>query len=210
VGYRVTLRRPLEIAGSIVDAETSQPLTKCSLIKGWPSGDGRNPQWETSIGYPATTIFDGRYEVSITQSQSMLLRVEADGYMPAVSRVFEPSGRDKGHVTHEFRLHKAAPLSGIVVGADGRPLADADVYLAIWQFNVVGRKSATNWINHPIPTAKTDTKGRFELPPEVEPFSLVVLHPQGYAKVTEEQFARTRVVRIEPWKDGENGFMIER
>jgi hypothetical protein len=135
-----------------------------------------------------------------------LLRVESEGYMPGESRVFKPYDPDKGEVTYDFKLSKAAPLAGTVLGLDGKPLANADVYLATQPMNIQDRK--VSWTENP-PT-KTDAAGRFELPAEVEPFCLVVVHEQGVAMITEEEFKSPPSISIQPWTDKNQRLQIIR
>jgi uncharacterized GH25 family protein len=208
--YRITLRPPVWIVGSIVDVEIGQPLEECTLTTGWDVEDGRAPQWLTHIGYPAKRITDGRYEVEITQERyTARIRVEAEGYMPAVSRIFKPYNPDRGRVTYDFKLKKANPLTGTVLSSDGKPLANADVFLATQPFKVKDRKASPR-SPRSVPMAHTDPVGRFELPPEVEPFYLVVLHDQGCAVIDEKQFADNPTIRTEPWTTGNRSFRIER
>ncbi len=203
-GYQVTLKAPLRVVGSIVDAETGQPLARCTVIKGVEYDDGRAPDWQRVIG--TKTITDGRYKFEFADGVFFWrIRVESDGYMPAVSRIFRPGISDKGQVTYDFTLSKAAPLTGAVLDADGRPLAGAEVYLATNLFRVDDGK-ATSYSLRNARIARTDAAGRFELPPEVEPFYLVVLHEKGYAVIDEKQFAADSTVRIEPWTAGNRSF----
>ena len=213
--YSVTMKAPLRIVGSVVDAKTGIPLEKYSLIEGVGYDDGRAPEWE---GASAKTIFNGRYEITIAQEGfSRLVRVEAEGYMPAESRVFRPYDPDKGEITYDFRLHKAAPLTGTVLGLDGKPLAGADVYLATNQMTIDNRKVSyygnTNrktsfYVNNC--TAKTDGEGRFKFAPEVEPFCLVVVHEQGVAMITEEGFKSSVPLSIQEWTNQNQTLQIIR
>jgi hypothetical protein len=57
---------------------------------------------------------------------------------------------------------------------------------------------------------KTDARGRFEFPPEVEPFYLIVLHEQGHIVLDEKQFAKTPTVRIAPWQSAKRSFLLQR
>ncbi len=208
--YRITLRPPVWIVGSIVDAETNQPLPKCTLTKGWEPDDGRAPQWHTRIGYRPETITNGRYEIELGQEDhANRVRVEAEGYMPAVSRAFKPYDPDRGRVTYDIKLTRSPPMTGIVLGPGNEPLANAEVFLATDLFRVEDGKPMSGTLRG-VRTARTNAAGRFELPPEVEPFYLVVLHEQGFAVINEEQFAGDSAVRIEPWTDGNRSFEAER
>lgn len=208
--YRIALRPPVWIVGSIVDAKTNQPLPKCTLTKGWEPEDGRAPQWYTRIGMRSTEITDGRYEIELGQEdRATRIRVEAEGYMSAVSRAFKPYAPDRGRVTYDFKLTKSSPMVGAVLDTESKPLADAEVFLATDAFRVKeGRpmRGAARGVR----SAKTDNTGRFELPPEVEPFYLVVLHARGFAVVDEKQFVADSTIRIEPWKDEKRSFEAER
>ena len=58
-------------------------------------------------------------------------------------------------------------------------------------------------------SVRTGAAGRFEFPPEVEPFYIVVLDDQGYAMVAEEQVAGSSALRIRPWMEGNRTFRAE-
>ena len=208
-GYTITLRSLLRVAGSIVDSETNEPLAKCRLTKGWDSEDGRTPQWETSIGFPAKEVVNGRYEFEFTREHGARIRAEADGYLPAVSRLFNPGDTDNGHVTYDFRLKKGHLISGTVLGLNEKPLAGAEVFIATQQFNVKDRKAGPP-VGEKRRMVKTDEKGRFEFPPEVEPFYLAVLHDEGHVVLTEKQVAVMPTIRIQPWTPQNQTFSAER
>lgn len=206
-GYLITLTPPLKVAGSIVDAVTQQPLAKCMVTKGVEYDDGRAPDW---LPFDRKTITDGRFEFEFASSVfCWRIRVEAEGYMPAVSRIFRPGDADPGLVTCDFSLAKAEPMTGSVFRSDGKPVVGAEVYVATNLFVVDNGKPASVSLRN-ARVARTDGAGRFELPPEVEPFYLVALHDRGYAVVNEEQFAASSTVRIEPWTDGTLSFQVER
>ena len=206
-GYRVTFSAPLRVTGSIVDAETNRAPAKCLAIWGVDYDDGRAPYWQRLIG--SKTIANGRYEFEFMQKSPRRIRVEADGYLPAVSRLFKPYDPDTGRVTYDFKLKKAAPLTGTVLSSEGKPLANAEVFLATQPFNVNDRKPWSQCMVN-ARMARADAAGRFELPPEVEPFYLVVLHDQGYAVIDEKQFTATPAVRIQPWTAENRNFRVER
>jgi beta-lactamase regulating signal transducer with metallopeptidase domain/uncharacterized GH25 family protein len=206
--YLIKMKQPLRIVGSIVDAETGRPLSKCTVIWGWDRNNGPAPSWQRLTH--SKKITDGRYEWELTQEWlSSRLRVEADGYMPAVSRLFKPGDKDKGRVTYDFKLKKSPPMSGTVLGLDGKPLVGAEVFLATEMMLVNDRKAASHSVRQNR-MVRTDAAGKFQFPPEVEPFNLVVLHDNGRAVVTEKEFAKSPTVRIEPWTADNSTFRAER
>lgn len=164
------------------------------MIVGIGYDDGRATWWPRSM---AKTIRNGRYEETIRQ-QGFLhqIRIEAEGYLPAESRTFRPYAPDRGEVTYDFKLSKAPPLNGTVIGLTGDPLADVDVYLATERINIAERKA--NFVGE-SPTARTDAAGHFEFPAEIEPYCLVVVHQQGIGMVTEKEFESSQRISIQPW-----------
>ena len=129
--------------------------------------------------------------------------------MPAISPIYRVDGDGDGAKTYDFKLRKAAPLSGSVKAPDGKPLKGADVYEATNLLIVTRRKVLSQTLRNAQLT-KTDAAGRFQLPPEVEPFYLVVLHDQGFAVVNEKQFAETHDITIKAWGEGQEDFRAER
>jgi uncharacterized GH25 family protein len=192
--YIITMKLPLKISGTVVDEETGESIDRFELMKGTDYNDGRAPWW---IRHDTKQVSGGNYQAEFTQEGFLwLLRVEAEGYMPSESRTFRPYKPDKGEVVYNFKLRKAEPLSGRVLGLNGKPLAGADVYLATEHININERK-VVNPGEHRV--AKTDEKGQFTFPPEVEPFCLVVVHQDGIALLTEKGFAQSADVQIQPW-----------
>jgi beta-lactamase regulating signal transducer with metallopeptidase domain/uncharacterized GH25 family protein len=192
--YIITMKLPLKVSGTVVDEETGEPIDRFELVKGSDYGDGRAPWW---IRHDTKRVSGGKYEAEFTQEGFLwLLRVEAEGYMPSESRIFRPYKSDKGEVIYNFKLRKAEPLSGRVLGLNGQPLAGADVYLATEHININERK-IVNPGEHRV--AKTDEAGRCTFPPEVEPFCLVVVHQDGIALRTEKEFAQSADIQIQPW-----------
>jgi beta-lactamase regulating signal transducer with metallopeptidase domain/uncharacterized GH25 family protein len=205
--YEVTLKAPLTVSGSIVDAATGQPLAKCRVREGVEYDDGRAPEWQQ---FSSKTITDGQYKSEFSDGVfCRRIRVEAAGYLPAVSRIFRPGDSDAGRVTFDFELSQAVPLSGTILNPDGEPLANAEVYLATNLFEVKDGKASAQTQYH-ARNAQTDAIGQFELAPEVEPFYLIVLHDQGYATITEAELASNSRIRIEPWTPDNRNFRVER
>jgi beta-lactamase regulating signal transducer with metallopeptidase domain/protocatechuate 3,4-dioxygenase beta subunit len=195
--YLIPMKPTVRIVGSVVDAETGKPLEKFSLIQGMDYGDGRPPAWRRP---QAKSITSGKYTTTLEQEKvGYLVRVEAKGYMPEESRVFRAYDPDKGEISNDFKLHKAASLSGTVLGLDGKPLPDAEVYLATNEMQIFNRKVTYNRDN---PKVKTNEAGEFKFAAEVEPFCLVAVHAQGIAMITEKEFRSSVPLSIQPWTEG--------
>lgn len=123
-----------------------------------------------------------------------------------VSRAFRPYKPHKGEVIYNFKLQKAEPLTGVVLGLKGEPLAGADVYLST---NWIGIENREVKQHRGVPQIKTDKAGRFTFPAEVEPFCLAAVHSDGIAMVTEKGFAKSKELRLQPWtKDNQQQQII--
>ena len=201
----LALRPRDRFVGSVVDAETGKPLQKFSFLLGVDPDDGSAPDWGY-FGKKACLL--GRYITSIEHEDfKYRIRVEAEGYMPVESGLIKPNAG--GEITRDFKLHKAPRLVGTVVGLDQKPLADAEVYLVRGLMKVLDRKVDYVPRSDPAPV-KADATGRFEFPPEVEPFCFVAVHKEGLGVVTEQQFAVSPKITIQAWENQKPFLRINR
>ncbi len=109
-----------------------------------------------------------------------VLRIEADGYLPVVSRGFKD---DEGETYFNAKLRRGAWPQGIVRQPDKSPLAEADVVLVPPSSRVVIMNGQPpDRKDHRI--LKTGADGRFTFPEQEPPYTLLVLHDRGYAEQT--------------------------
>jgi hypothetical protein len=99
--------------------------------------------------------------------------------------------------TLEFALEAGQGPSGIVLGTDGRPVADAQVMLATPSQPAMIMDGHAQSQMTSVTLAGSD--GRFGLLPQTDPFIVVVLHDSGFAKVTEEQLKQGKPIRLQAW-----------
>jgi beta-lactamase regulating signal transducer with metallopeptidase domain len=204
--YSLTLKSVVRIVSSVVDAETGKPLEKFSFLLGVDPDDGSAPDWS----YFRKEVVGGKYITNIGQENfKYRVRVEADGYMPGESGVIKLNAPDRGEITLDFKLHTSPRLAGTVEGLDKKPLADAEVYLVRGLMKILDRK--VNYVQRSDrESVKTDSTGRFEFSPEVEPFCLVAVHKDGLGVVTEKQFAASLKITIQPWEKHKQFLRINR
>lgn len=215
----VTLKRALNVKGTIRDAETGQKIDRSAEIEvGTPDAVTGAIAWNPGSKYVfaggeiRVTVRDGQLRASLDAEAfpQYRLRVRAKGYLPFETRDFRS---DEGQVAYDIRLGKADEPQGVVVSGvvrrpDGKPLAGADVAVAYDQagqntirgvhvFDGVMRRTVDQVI------VKTDTEGRFSLTrdpdPAGQPFALIVVHPDFYAEVQGREFEAARVIVARPW-----------
>ena len=185
----VTMAPLLRVHGSVVDAETGRRIEAFRVIPGITINQ---PYWMYDRAVAAT---GGRYEITCDDTRSPQVRIEAVGYHPAVSPVFEG---DFGDQVFNALLSKAKAPANIVRLPDGTPLAGAEVILAT--------RSATPTINNGrmyqrgrSPIVQTDSNGHFALPTPDEDYAVVVLHERGIAQRSARQLAAEPDITVRPW-----------
>jgi thiol-disulfide isomerase/thioredoxin len=191
--YNITMPRPLRIRGTVVDAATGKPVEAFTVVTGINRDSNRTPHWDRDR---ARSVTGGHYEVSFTEPYPIhLVRIEAPGYQPLVSREFKS---DEGEQVFDARLEPGRDAAGVARLPDGTPLEGADVVLVPAKQNLFlqdGRAPDRRIYN----VTRTDAQGRFRFPPQDGPFQVIVLHDRGYARRSSVQLAGDEVVPAKSW-----------
>jgi Carboxypeptidase regulatory-like domain len=216
----------LVISGKVIDAETHQPITGFRAVSGYV-WMGQQVIWQQGQN-PRRT--GSTYEVRKTYDSGVsLVRVEADGYMPAVSREI---GSEEGKVTIDFELLKGKTIAATVLTPDGAPAARAKVAIPapgeqvmivrgelqdqggngnlvgimgglFRQFRPAGRVALAA-------VHETDKEGKFRVEAKNTNCSIVVTHPTGYAELSGMPNSNPRTLKLKPWARIEGTFQAAR
>jgi hypothetical protein len=115
----ITLHPRLVIRGRVTDAKTGRPSPRFRVVQGFQFEGRDQIHWSENEGMD---VANGQYTVQFDEPRKgLLVRIEAPGYKPAVSRAFRP---DEGSKTFDVALEPAAGLSGVVLlprRSTGRP-----------------------------------------------------------------------------------------
>ena len=192
----ITMETPLKVTGLVIDKVTGKQLDVFTMKQGIDHQDGRNTHW---LNFREANYTNGRYETDFNQMIAYRVRIEAPGYMPAESRIFKPHDPDTGVLTWDVELEKADPIFGTVHGLDGKPLANATVYQAthLIQISDGGISYVDRQQNFSV---QTNEEGRFELPPENQPYCLVVEHENGVAMLKDIDHEESTPITIKKWE----------
>jgi hypothetical protein len=191
----VTLLPKLTVTGTVVDDQTNQPVEDFRVVKGWTSVGLAAPVWDRN-DREAAKIEAGKFEyVETFGRDGYATRIESDGYLPAESRIIKA---EEGTVALTFRLKKGTPLTGTLVTPAGKPLAGADVLLVTPSSQIRILNGAPTSQTFTL-TTKSDDAGAFHLPPQAGKFTLLVVHPEGFAELTPEQLAKPAAFTVQPW-----------
>lgn len=201
--YVLTMKKPLTVSGKVTDAETHKPIAVFNVVQGMDWGNGQPVYWEARHSKPGK---DGAYRFTFHEPcQAHLVRIEAEGYLPASSGGFKD---DAGDQTFDCALEKGTGPAGVVLGANGKPLAEADVSLYTAANSVFVQNGEISRRQDGAVLVTTGPDGRFVLPPQTDPYGVIVLHKQGYATLTQEELAKDSRIKLKPWGRIEGHLMI--
>jgi hypothetical protein len=200
--YLIVMLPPLRISGIVADADSREPINEFWLIPGIKSGTDGQVYWERgkTARYTGGT-YDFRF---CCPDDGLFIRIEAEGYMPRISRAF---GADEGDVPFDFVLERGRKAAGTVYLPNGEPAAGVEV--------AVGTTSQTPQIENgellrdtDLQIVETGLDGWFSFQPQFEPYLLVAVGDEGYAKVMAEQFETSGRLVLEPWARVEGALHI--
>jgi len=197
----VTLPNPLEISGKVTDAETGNPVETFTIIPGtrWKGRAGAH--WDQR---GRKTFTHGAYKLEFIHPQARrVLRVEADGYLPAVSR---PFNSDEGVQRVDFGLREGKGLTGFVRDPHGKAVAGAQLVLGLPGQYVSVQNGQVD--AHGSLLLTTGPQGQYRLPPQVDPCTLVVVHERGYVEVDLSRVGKSGDITLAPWARVEGEFRI--
>jgi len=181
------------VSGRVLDGETKSPITKFRVVEGSAYGSSEGQvMWRG--GRPVENP-QGQYQVAWNDSGNSrrILRIEANGYYPSEALRIQ---HDKQQVTFDVALSKGPAISGVVHSPDGKPLADAEVGIAT-PTRLLYLRNGCMARDQMSLSVQTDAQGRFELPPQREPYILIVLHDLGFARVAGD--SQVKDIVLKPW-----------
>lgn len=189
--HTVTLYPELTVSGTVVDAETGEPLPGFNVIRGilW---DENREHWERRN---IVRGVDGRYEVMFDYPRyGHLVRIEAEGYMPAVSRKF---ANDEGAQTWNFEMEKGSGPAARIVSADGEPVEGLKVILCTASeggYIQNGERSVND-----SPQTETDDNGAFSFPPQDGNSIVFAYGEAGYVQSSGDELKANANLVLQPW-----------
>ena len=204
----ITLPSALVVHGAVYDADTGRRIPRFRIVQGWPRWnpvDGTtNAEWST-IGRFWLDFQSGAYTnifeeavVGGTENRGYILKFQADGYAPYISRVIRP---DEGDVKLDVVLHRAVAVMVKVNQPNGQLANNADVGLVspgarLWLgpggFNRQNVQTGGSLL-------RTDANGTFELPPDDSIVRVIVASPDGYSEATPAALSASSVMHLQPW-----------
>ncbi len=183
------LRKSVKITGSVVDAETKQPIEKFEVTRGQSYG-GDDVYWQN---YNSIKGSFGEFTLTMDQQNITMLKAEADDYLPVVLSL---SSNSALHLT--FELKKGNGPKGFVQSPNGEPIAGAQLAVTSKGLSLtMGKTKFAN--NGDRKVALTDASGAFSLRPDPNGENIVVVHTNGYAEVSFSNFVSGSAIKLQRW-----------
>ena len=150
----------LVVSGKVIDAVTHKPIREFRVVPG--GRDNQSPIfWKQNQSFVAT---DGHYQIRQTRVEFVnQIRIEADGYHPAVSRDIKS---DEGTISIDFALSLGKNVAAKVVTPRNLPAAGAKVALGVPGSQISVKNGEIDDIQTYCTRETTDGTGSFHFPPQ--------------------------------------------
>ena len=187
-GQTLVLKRTPAVSATVADAATGKPVPSFRVTPVVDFG-------HDLLGFARYNGFAGsggafRFEMERSDCDYRLL-VEAPGYRSSLSR----GGLLKDKIGQlAFELEAASPVTGRVVGPDGKPVNGVKVSLANRQEDL--KFPSENQYNL---SATTGADGVFTLPAQAGEFVLFAEHPAGCARAERGRDDPAGTLTLVPW-----------
>ena len=192
----------LQVTGRVIDAETRAAVSQFRVVPGWRESDKRL-SWLSREAFGGR---DGQFQWRETSSRfAHVLRVEAPGYLPVVSRDIQGN---EGSIAIGFELRRGRDVAAQVLTPDGKPAAHAEVALGITGSQIMIRNGEFMESSTFCERQTATESGEFRFPPQENGFRLVVTHPAGFANLGGESGTPPTVVQLQPWARVEGTYRI--
>lgn len=204
--HLITLHPALVVSGSVRDADSGQLIPNFRMGIGWPEKDyltgQTNGHW-SSIARFWPQFSDGQFSNAMeeaalggTPNPGYVLKFEADGYKPFISRPIAP---DESQVHLDVALHPAVSLTVTVIGPGGQPVADADVGLVSPDAQLSLVPGGFSKGQSGAALLYTDAAGHFSLTLDGAVTRVIVACPAGYAETNPADLQANPAITLQAW-----------
>jgi uncharacterized GH25 family protein len=215
--HSIALTKETVLSGAVTDAATGRPIPQFRIICGTPhfgSPLGTNVSFAPSpMSEDWLKFGNGKFRLSmknflghtgLVQERGFMVKFEADGYAPCVSRVIRC---EEGNVQLDAALLPAKSVKVTVLNPDGRPAAKVEVGL------LEEGTSLTLSAGHLRAESgggllQTDSEGAFQLTPDDAIQRVIALNPQGFATASPSALAGEPTLQLQPFGRLEGRWLV--
>jgi len=183
------------ISGRVLDAGDGAPVSRFRITPGLRrDAKFERPRWQRGNSVEGT---NGGFLIEMSgKGGAVVFRVEAPGYLPAISEPFALGGSNC-----VVRITRGSGPCGIARLADGRALPNTEVIYISGdeQTNIEpdGRVTAPGKGETQI----TDSAGRFSFAPKLGLGELIVGCPSGFGRLSLTSLGGTNDIIMQPWAE---------
>jgi RNA polymerase sigma factor (sigma-70 family) len=202
--HLITLTPGTLVIGEVRDESSGAPMPRFRVVLGHPERmpflGHTNVHW---ISNRTREFSDGSYSQDLARplvigphNPGYVLKFEAAGYEPFVSRIFD-EGEGEVHLDVSLRPSQAAVIT--VLKPNGQPAAGAEVGLVSPGAQL--KLGQGSFIRDPLTTAvlETEVDGRFRFTSGSGVTRIIIACADGYLSSTPERLKTAPTVRLEPW-----------
>jgi hypothetical protein len=199
------VRQAITFTGSVLDAETHLPIDGFVAIAGYAQDTHHSVNYVIDADHPPQQFRAGQYELVFTVPQPCpsYVRIEAHGYLPAVSEVQYGSG------TVDFQLTRAKDIVGHVYGIDGKPAADVRVAAEIPSLGpTVYIHNGDVLMDRAGRITASAADGTYDLSPQTGEFLIEACNSDGFACLNQDEIAKSADIHLLAWGSVEGRVML--
>jgi RNA polymerase sigma factor (sigma-70 family) len=207
--HSVTLVRAAAVSGTVTDAVTGQPIPAFRVISGTPqiiappstnvsfAPSPSSEHWYKFAGGKFRLGMDQLFQYnSGTEMSRSMLKFEADGYAPSVSRVIQTDGPE---VQLQVALMPAPTINVTVLNPNGRPATDAEIGPVRPGIGIQVTRECHLSIMRNTGLLRPDSQGVFALPPDDSIERVIAINSHGFAEASPSALSRARTLQLQPF-----------
>jgi thiol-disulfide isomerase/thioredoxin len=193
----VELVRPITILGTVVDAQSGEPIEQFRVI---PVKAFRPDFYSTNFQTGSVAHGkDGNYKIQISShgqtGNRYRVRIEAEGYRTAFGQKSLAVGDPP--LEEHFELEKSPSRIGKVLSPNGEPVNEFSV--VIGTPTIASRFSLERLDTSFSKAFRIQGKDQFELPATFEPSRIRVFNDSGFAELFRQPDEPIGTINLQPW-----------
>ena len=215
--HLIKLTKETVLSGTVTDATTGRPVRQFRVICGTPHFG--NP-FSTNASFAPSPMSEdwlkfgnGKFRLAMknfldhtgdVQERGFLIKFEADGYAPCVSRLIRC---EEGDVQLDAALPPAKSVKVTVLNPNGRPAANADVGLVAegTPLTITAERLQANIGSGLL---QTDSEGAFLLPPDASIERVIAMNAQGFAAASPSALSGEPTLQLQPFGRLEGHWLV--
>lgn len=188
-----------------MDAATGKAIPRFRVITGWPDpaipGHEQTCSW-SSIDRFILNFSDGAFQhtyeepvVGGVENPTYMLKFEAEGYAPCVSRIVKP---DEGEAELAIRMNAAKAVTLTILSPEDQPVAGVE-YLKLRVRSHPGLNDRRIVAEYGSTLESADAAGQIKFMPDPEITGIMIADETGFRLLKSSELTTDGSVRLQPW-----------